>query len=54
MRLMAILLGAAVFVYVLTGFSKRLTRMTRLYFALGTMLVVYLLAMLLVLLGGAS
>lgn len=54
MRLMAILLGAAGFVYVLTGFSKKFTKMTRLYFALGTMLAVYLLAMLLVLFGGES
>ena len=51
MRMMAILLGAAIFVYFITGFNKKLTRLTRLYFALGTMIVAYLLTMLLVLLG---
>ena len=52
MRMMAILLGASVFVYFITGFNKKFNRMTRLYFALGTMIVVYLIAMFLVLFGG--
>jgi len=52
MRMIAILLGVSVFVYFITGFNKKFNRMTRLYFALGTMIVVYLLTMLLVLLGG--
>ena len=52
MRMMAILFGAALFVYVVTGIRNRFPRRTRLYFALGAMLVVYLLTMLLVLLGG--
>ena len=49
--MMAILLGAAAFVYYVTGLKGRLTRMQRLYFALGTYILVYLITMFLVLSG---
>jgi len=52
MRMMAILLGASVFVYFVTGIRGRLTRRTRFYFAMGTFVVVYLLTMVLVFTGG--
>jgi hypothetical protein len=52
MRMMAILLGSAAFVYFVTGIKGRFTRMTRLYFALGTYILVYLITMILVFLGG--
>jgi uncharacterized membrane protein YcjF (UPF0283 family) len=52
MRMMAILFGAAIFVYVVTGIRNRFPRRTRLYFALAAMIIVYLFTMLLVLLGG--
>ena len=50
--MMAILLGASAFVYFVTGFRGNFTRRTRLYFAMGTWIVVYLVTMLLVFLGG--
>ena len=52
MRMMAILLGASVFVYFVTGIRGRFTRRTRFYFAMGTFVVVYLLTMILVFTGG--
>jgi hypothetical protein len=52
MRMMAILLGASAFVYYVTGLRGSFTRKTRLYFAMGTWIVVYLVTMLLVFLGG--
>lgn len=52
MRLMLILFGASVFVYIVTGFKGRFNRMARLYFAIGTFVAVYLVAMFLVFLEG--
>jgi hypothetical protein len=52
MRMMAILLGESAFVYYVTGLRGSFTRKTRLYFAMGTWIVVYLVTMLLVFLGG--
>ena len=52
MRMMAILLGSAAFVYYVTGLRGRYSKRTRLYFAMGTWIVVYLVTMLLVFLGG--
>ena len=52
MRMMAILLGASAFVYYVTGLRGSFTRRTRLYFAMGTWIVVYLVTMILVFLGG--
>ena len=50
--MMAILLGASAFVYYVTGLKGSFTTKTRLYFAMGTWIVVYLVTMLLVFLGG--
>ena len=52
MRIMAILLGTAAFVYYVTGLKGSLTRMKRFYFALGTYIVLYLAPMIIVLSGG--
>lgn len=52
MRMMAILLGAAAFVYYVTGLKGRFTRMKRFYFALGTYIVLYVATMILVLSSG--
>lgn len=52
MRMMAILLGASAFVYYVTGLSGRYTKRTRLYFAMGTWIFVYLVTMFLVFFGG--
>ncbi len=52
MRMMAILLGAAAFVYYVTGLKGNFTRMKRFYFALGTYLVLYVTTMIVVLSGG--
>jgi len=51
MRFMLILLGTSAFVYFLTGIGGRFTRKKRFYFALGTYVVVYLTAMILVFTG---
>lgn len=52
MRMIAILLGASVFVYFVTGLRGSFTRRARFYFAMGTFIVVYLLTMVLVFVGG--
>lgn len=52
MRMMAILLGSAAFVYFVTGIKGRFTRRERFYFALGTYVLVYLITMILVFLDG--
>lgn len=52
MRMMFILLGSAAFVYYVTGIKGRFTRRKRLYFALGTYLLVYLITMALAFLDG--
>lgn len=52
MRFMLILFGASAFVYFVTGIGGRFTRKKRIYFAIGTYLAVYLVAMILVLVGG--
>jgi|GEM_PF-2867992 len=54
MRMMAILLSSAVFVYFITGVRGSLTKRVRFYFALGAFVVVYLLTMILVFVGGNS
>ena len=48
MRMMLILLGASAFVYFVTGLKGRFTMRQRLYFALGTYIIVYLITMVLV------
>lgn len=48
MRMMLILLGASAFVYFVTGLKGRFTVRKRLYFALGTYIIVYLITMILV------
>jgi len=48
MRMMLILFGASAFVYFVTGIKGRFTRRKRLYFAMGTYIVVYLITMTLV------
>jgi len=52
MRMMAILLGSADFVYYVTGLRGRFTMRKRIYFALGTYILVYLVTMTLVFLRG--
>jgi len=52
MRMMAILLGSAAFVYYVTGLRGRFTMRKRIYFALGTYILVYLVTMTLVFLRG--
>ena len=52
MRMMAILLGTAAFVYFVTGIKGRFTKMKRLYFAIGAYVIVYLITMTLVFLSG--
>ena len=52
MRMMLILLGSAAFVYYVTGLRGRFTRRKRIYFAMGTYIVVYLITMTLVFLRG--
>jgi hypothetical protein len=52
MRMMAILLGSAAFVYFVTGIKGRFTKRKRFYFALGTYVLVYLITMILVFLDG--
>jgi hypothetical protein len=52
MRMMLILLGSAAFVYYVTGLTGRFTRRKRIYFAMGTYIVVYLITMTLVFLRG--
>ncbi len=51
MRMMAILLGAAAFVYYVTGLKGSFTKRKRFYFALGTYIVLYVATMILVLSG---
>ena len=51
LRMLLILLGPAVFVYFVTGIKGRFTIRKRLYFALGTYVLVYLITMVLVLTG---
>jgi hypothetical protein len=48
MRMMLILFGAAAFVYFVTGIKGRFTVRKRLYFAMGTYIIVYLITMILV------
>ena len=50
--MMAILLGSAAFVYYVTGLRGRFTMRKRIYFALGTYILVYLVTMTLVFLRG--
>lgn len=52
MRMMLILFGASAFVYFVTGIKGRFTVRGRLYFAVGTFVIVYLVTMILVFLGG--
>jgi hypothetical protein len=52
MRMMLILFGASAFVYFVTGIKGRFTMRKRLYFALGTYIIVYLITMVLVFTGG--
>lgn len=52
MRMMLILLGASAFVYFVTGIKGRFTVRKRIYFAMGTYVVVYLITMTLVFLRG--
>jgi hypothetical protein len=52
MRMMAILLGSAAFVYYVTGLRGRFTKRKRIYLAMGTYLLVYLITMTLVFLSG--
>lgn len=48
MRMILILLGSAALVYFLTGLTGKFTKRKRLYFAIGTFVVVYLTTMFLV------
>ena len=48
MRMMLILLGSAAFVYYVTGLRGRFTVRKRIYFAMGTYIIVYLITMVLV------
>ena len=48
MRMMLILFGASAFVYFVKGIKSRFTMRKRLYFALGTYIIVYLITMVLV------
>ena len=52
MRMILILLGASAFVYFVTGIKGRFTRRMRLYCAIGTFILVYLVTMVLVFVGG--
>ena len=52
MRMILILFGSAFLVYLLTGLTGRFTKRTRLYFAIGTFVIVYLTTMFLVFSGG--
>ena len=48
MRMMLILFGASAFVYYVTGLRGRFTVRKRIYFAMGTYIIVYLITMILV------
>ena len=48
MRMMLILFGASAFVYFVTGIMGRFTVRKRIYFAMGTYIIVYLITMILV------
>ena len=52
MRMMAILLGVTAFVYFVTGLKGGLSKKKRLYLALGTYLLAYLITMISVFFGG--
>ena len=54
MRIMAILLGIAAFVYLVTGQTGKFTTMKRLYIALGAFVLAYLVTIILVLIGETS
>lgn len=51
LRMLLILLGPTALVYFVTGIKGRFTMRKRLYFALGTYILVYLITMVLVLSG---
>ena len=48
MRMMLILFGVSAFVYFVTGIKGRFTVRKRIYFAMGTYIIVYLITMILV------